>query len=216
MNRITLVIIDDHTLIRETWSQILNSDPRFLVVAEAGNAEEGLELCKKHRPDLVLLDINLPGMSGIAVVPLIRKYAPGSRIIAISLHTQIAFAKKMIKSGASGYVTKSSSRMEMLQALIEINEGNKYICSEIKNALAEGLVNEEKTEANLNRLSLREMEIIDLIKLGLSSKEIASSKSISAKTVEVHRYNILKKLNLKNAASLVNYINHSNITSPNS
>ena len=96
MNPIRLIIIDDHTLVRETWSFILNNDPRFTVMAESPSAEEGIELCKQHRPDIVMLDINLPGMNGMEAVPLIRKFAPGTKIIGVSLHTQVAYVKKMM------------------------------------------------------------------------------------------------------------------------
>jgi DNA-binding NarL/FixJ family response regulator len=207
MSQIKLIIIDDHKLVRETWSFILNHDPRFSVVAESGTAEEGIELCRQHRPDLVILDINLPGMDGLNAVPLIRKYAPGTKIIGVSLHTQVAYVKKMMQNGASGYITKNSSREEMTEALIAVQRGKKYICREIKNNIAEGMTNDESQQRNSKALSLREMEIMDMVRQGLSSKEIAAAASIAVKTVEVHRYNILKKLNLKNAAALVNYMN---------
>ena len=207
MKNIRVIIIDDHTLIRETWSFLINSDPRFLVVAETGNAEEGIELCKQHRPDLVMLDINLPGMSGMEALPLIRKYAPGTKVLAVSLHTQPVYVKKMMQNSASGYVTKNSSREEMFNALLEVYSGKKYICREIKDILAEDMTADHSKQNNMNLLSLREIEIIDLVKQGLSSKEIAASANISVKTVEVHRYNILKKLRLRNSAELVNYVN---------
>jgi DNA-binding NarL/FixJ family response regulator len=207
MQNIRLIIIDDHTLMRQTWSFFLSKDPRFSVVAETGNAEEGIELCKQHRPDLVMLDINLPGMSGMEALPLIRKYAPGTKVLAVSLHTQPVYVKKMMQNGAAGYVTKNSSREEMINALLEVCAGQKYICSEIKNILALDMMGTGHRQSNMNLLSLREMEIIDLIKEGLSSKEIAASINIAVKTVEVHRYNILKKLQLRNSAELVNYIN---------
>jgi DNA-binding NarL/FixJ family response regulator len=208
MNTIRIIIIDDHTLVRETWTYILNTDPRFKVIAGSGNAEDGVDLCKQLRPDVVLLDINLPGMNGLHAVPLIRKYAPVTKIIGVSLHTQISYAKRMMQSGASGYITKNSTREEMMKAIIEVIDGKKYICREIKNTIANNLINEENQLQNINTLSVREMEIVQLISQGLSSKEIADQKYISVKTVEVHRYNILRKLNLKNAASLVNFIHH--------
>jgi DNA-binding NarL/FixJ family response regulator len=207
MQNIRLIIIDDHTLIRQTWSYFLSSDPRFSVVAETGNAEEGIELCKQHRPDLVMLDINLTGMSGMEALPLIRKYAPGTKVLAVSLHTQPVYVKKMMHNGASGYVTKNSSREEMITALLEVYSGKKYICGEIKNILAHDMMGQDNKQGNINLLSLREMEIIDFIKQGHSSKEIAAITNISVKTVEVHRYNILKKLQLRNSAELVNYMN---------
>lgn len=192
---------------------VLNKDARFSVIAESGDAEEGIELCKQQRPDIVLLDINLPGMNGMEAVPLIRKYAPGTKVLGVSLHTQVAYVKKMMHNGASGYITKNSPRDEMIQALIEVSEGRKYVCKQIKNILAEGMINEDAGEKSLNALSIREVQIISFIRKGLSSKEIANAASIAVKTVEVHRYNILKKLNLKNAAALVNFVNQHDFVS---
>jgi two-component system invasion response regulator UvrY len=211
MEKITILIADDHTLVRETWSFILNTDERFSVVAECGSGEEAVELAKQLRPHIVIMDINLPGMNGIEATQLIRKFSPASRILGVSLHTQPTYARKMIQKGAMGYVTKNSSREEMFKAITEIQAGRRYICEEIKNILSEQVINGEDQQSGLNALSQREIEIINFIKKGFSSKEIAESLDISVKTVEVHRYNILKKLNLKNSAALVNYINNSQL-----
>jgi len=211
MDKITILIADDHTLVRETWSFILNTDPRFTVVAECGSGEEAVELAKNLRPHIVIMDINLPGMNGIEATQLIRKFSPGSKVLGVSLHTQPTYARKMMQKGAMGYVTKNSSREEMFKAIMEINNGKKYICDEIKNILSEQVISGEDQQTGLNSLSQREIEIISFIKKGHSSKEIADALNISVKTVEVHRYNILKKLNLKNAAALVNYINNSQL-----
>jgi DNA-binding NarL/FixJ family response regulator len=211
MEKVTILIADDHTLVRETWSYILNTDERFKVIAETGSGEEAVELSKQLRPQIVIMDINLPGMNGIEATEQIRKYSPGSRILGVSLHTQPTYARKMIQKGAMGYVTKNSSREEMFKAITEVHNGRKYICEEIKNILSEQVINGQDQQAGLNSLSQREIEIIPYIKKGHSSKEIADALSISVKTVEVHRYNILKKLNLKNSAALVNYINNSQL-----
>ncbi len=211
MEKITILIADDHTLVRETWSFILNNDPRFQVVAECGSGEEAVELARNLRPNIVIMDINLPGINGIEATQQIRKFSPASKILGVSLHTQPTYARKMMQKGASGYVTKNSSREEMYKAIMEIHNGKKYICEEIKNILSEQVISGEEPQSGLNSLSQREIEIITLIKNGHSSKEIAESLNISVKTVEVHRYNILKKLNLKNAASLVNFINNSQL-----
>jgi len=115
----------------------------------------------------------------------------------------------MLQIGAKGYVTKNSSKEEMIKAILEVNEGSKYICEEIKNNISELVLEENKDMPNVNALTEREIQIINLIKEGQSSKEIASTLNISLKTVEVHRHNVLKKLKLKNSASLVNFINQS-------
>jgi two-component system invasion response regulator UvrY len=211
MKKISLIIIDDHTLIRQTWSFILNNHPRFSVVAELSNAEEGIELCKQLRPDIVMMDINLPGISGLEAVPLIRKFAPATKIIGVSMHCQPAYAKKMMQNGACGYITKNSPQQEMLDALLHIYDGEKYVCGEIKNTLAKEILQDEQIQNGIGTLSIREIEIIKLVRAGLSSKEIAQATSISVKTVEVHRYNILRKLNIKNAAALVDFANKNGI-----
>src|ERR1700734_1664721 len=207
MKKVSIMIVDDHTLIRETWSFLLGKNENFDVVAECGDGERAIELARDKRPDVVLLDINMAPMSGFDVLKQIRKFSPGSKIIGVSMHSQPAYAKKMLRMGARGYVTKNSSKEEMIKAILEVNHGNKYICDEIKNIISEQLLDEKEDSPNINALTEREMQIINFIKEGLSSKEIATSLNISLKTVEVHRHNILKKLKLKNSASLVNFIN---------
>lgn len=206
MEKITILIADDHKLIRETWSFILNSDPRFQVVSQCSNGEEAVAEAQKLRPKVALLDINMTPLSGLEATQQIRKYSPATKIIGVSMHSQPAYVKKLLKLGAHGYVTKNSPQNEMFEAIIEVNKGGRYICSEVKTILSEQAFDEE-ANSGINSLSNRELEIIKYIKDGLSSKEISTELSISLKTVEVHRHNILKKLNLKNSAALVNYIN---------
>jgi DNA-binding NarL/FixJ family response regulator len=208
MEKISVLIADDHKLIRETWSFILNNDPRFIVVAECGDSEQAVEMARNKKPQIVLMDINMLPISGFEATEKIRKVSPASRIIGISMHSQPAYAKKMLQIGARGYVTKNSSKEEMINAIMEVHGGNKYICDEIKNNISELVLEENKDVPNVNALTEREIQIINLIKEGQSSKEIATSLNISLKTVEVHRHNILKKLKLKNSASLVNFINN--------
>lgn len=203
-----MLIADDHKLIRETWSYILSSDERFQVIAECGDSEQAVEMARQKRPHIVLMDINMTPISGFDATERIRKVSPASKIIGVSMHSQPAYAKKMLQIGAKGYVTKNSSKEEMIKAIIEVNNGNKYICEEIKNNISEMILEENRDVPSVNSLTEREIQIINLIKEGLSSKEIASSLNISLKTVEVHRHNVLKKLKLKNSASLVNFINN--------
>ena len=153
------------------------------------------------------MDVNMVPMSGFEATRLIRKCSPDSQVIGVSMHAIPAYARKMFQMGAMGYVTKNSSKDEMLSAIIQVDDGKKYVCEEIKNILAAQELEDDKSTQDLNALSRREIDIVQLIKEGLSSKEIASRLEISLKTVEVHRYNILKNLNLKNTAALVNFIN---------
>jgi two-component system, NarL family, invasion response regulator UvrY len=212
MKIISVVVVDDHKLVREMWRELFARNPGIEVTGESGVFDEAIELIEVKRPDVVLLDINLSKVSGFEAVPLIRKYSPGTRVIAVSMHSQPAYAKKMLQLGAKGYVTKNSSRAEMLEAIDKVIQGGTYICSEIKDILSEQLLKEEGTGPDIKDLSLREIEIIRLIKQGLSSKEIGAQCNISVRTVEVHRHNILKKLQLKNTAALINYINTTDLT----
>jgi two-component system invasion response regulator UvrY len=207
MKKVSIMIVDDHTLIRETWSFLLGKNENFEVVAECGDGERAIELARDKRPDVVLLDINMAPMSGFDVLKMIRKYSPGSKIIGVSMHSQPAYAKKMLRLGAKGYVTKNSPRQEMLEAISEVNNNHIYICQEVKNILSDQLLNNDQVNPDINNLSNREMQIVRALKEGLSSKEIAAELNISLKTVEVHRHNILKKLKLKNTVSLINFIN---------
>lgn len=208
MEKINILIADDHKLIRETWSYILNNDSRFLVTDQCASGEEAVLLAKEKRPDIVLMDINMSEMNGMEATEQIRKFAPTTKVVAVSMHNQPVYVKKIMKIGAKGYITKNSPVDELLNAIVEVHNGNKYICEEMKQILSEqALVENEKH--GLNSLSEREIEIIQLIKSGLSSKQIAVKLELSLKTIEVHRHNILKKLNLKNTAALVNFINTS-------
>ncbi len=207
MEKISILLVDDHKLIRESWSFILNSDPRFQVIGETSSGDEAIEIAKNKRPQIVLMDVNMAPLNGFDATKLVRKYSPGSKIIGISMHSMPAYARRMLQMGAMGYVTKNSSKDEMITAIVEVNSGKKYVCDEVKNILAQQELEQENDQPDMNTLSRREIEIVQLIKEGLSSKEVAFKLDISLKTVEVHRYNILKKLNLKNTASLVNFIN---------
>jgi DNA-binding NarL/FixJ family response regulator len=207
MEKLTILLVDDHKLIRDSWAFILNSDPRFNVVAETNSGEEAIELARDKKPQIVLMDVNMAPVNGFEATRQIHQVSPDSKIIGVSMHSMPAYAKRMLQLGAMGYVTKNSSKQEMINAIVEVNNGKKYICEEVKNILAQQELDDSSGEADMNSLSRREIDIVKLLKEGLSSKEIAIELDISLKTVEVHRYNILKKLKLKNTAALVNFIN---------
>ena len=205
---ISILIADDHKLIRETWSYILNRDSRFEVIGSCSNSVEAVKMCEELQPQVVLMDINMTPFSGIEATRRIREVSPNSHIIGVTMHTQPSYARKMLQLGASGYVTKNSSKEEMVNAILEVSAGNKFICQEIKELLSEAM-EEAGTVSPINTLTEREMDVINLIKQGSSSKDISMKLDISIKTVEVHRHNILKKLKLKNAASLIHFMNTS-------
>lgn len=207
MGKITLLLVDDHKLIRESWSIILNADPRFEVIGETSDVDQAVEIVKTKKPDLVLMDINMSPVNGFDATKIILREVPDALVVAISMHALPAYARRMFQMGAKGYVTKNSSKEEFVSAILEVKAGNKFICEEIKNIVAQQELEDGGGHPDMNSLSKREIEVVQLIKEGLSSKEIAKSLNISLKTVEVHRYNILRKLKLKNTAALVNFIN---------
>ena len=209
MEKITILIADDHKLIRETWKYLLSTEDQYEVVADCGSADEAVEQAKLKRPGIVLMDIDMPPFSGIEATKMIRKRSPGSRIIGVSMHCHPTYVKKMMQSGARGFITKNSSREEMLQGIFEVSKGNLFLCSEIENIMSADRIFEEEGRPSINTLTTREIEIVGYIKEGLSSREIASVLHLSLKTVQGHRQNIHKKLKLNNSAALVNYINNS-------
>lgn len=206
MAKLSILLVDDHKLVRDSWSFILNNDPRFEVVGQAENADEAVLVAKETRPDIILMDINMTPVNGFEATKLVLESSPSSKVIGVSMHSLPAYAKRMLKYGASGYVTKNSSKEELIEAIVEVSSGRKYICAEVKSILSQQEL-ENDSHPDINSLSSRELDIAKLIRDGLSSREIAKKLGISYKTVEVHRYHILKKLDLKNTAALVNFIN---------
>jgi|SRR5688572_5567651 len=206
MKKIKLVVVDDHKMIREMWIRLFADTDDIEVIGESGEFDDAISVVTNKRPDIVLLDINLPNASGLDAVPLIRKSSPATHIIGVSMHNQPALAKKMLKLGARGYVTKNSPQEEIFSAIEQVMKGGVYICTEIKQILSERAMGGEMDKPGIKDLSMREIEVVNLIMEGLSSREIGEKLSISTKTIEVHRYNILKKLDIKNTAALINTI----------
>lgn len=206
--KIKIIIADDHLLIAETWATLINMDPEFEVVKVYDNTKNLVDEITAVKPDIAILDINIHPFSGIEATKMIKKLAPGTKIIGVSMHNQPSFAKKMIRNGATGYVTKNSTKNEMYDAIRSVIKGEKYICAEIQKNITHQLLLDEE-DNKLSKLTEREIEIIKLIKDGYTNKEIAKTLFLSPRTVETHRARILKKLDIKNSLSLVKYINES-------
>jgi DNA-binding NarL/FixJ family response regulator len=206
--KIKIIIADDHLLIAETWATLINMDPEFEVVKVYDNTKKLVDEITAVKPDIAILDINIHPFSGIEATKMIKKLAPGTKVIGVSMHNQPSFAKKMIRNGATGYVTKNSTKNEMYDAIRSVMKGEKYICAEIQKNITHQLLLDEE-DNKLSKLTEREIEIIKLIKDGYTNKEIAKTLFLSPRTVETHRARILKKLDIKNSLSLVKYINES-------
>jgi DNA-binding NarL/FixJ family response regulator len=206
-NAIKIVIADDHALIAETWAALINLESDFNVVKVYDNTQSLLDELHITVPDIVIMDINISPISGIDATKLAKDKFPRVKIIGVSMHNQPSFAKKMIRNGASGYVTKNSTKTEMYLAIREVMKGNRYICQEIQRNISQIMIEDDNSK--ISTLTEREIEIIRLIKDGKKNQEIADLLFISRRTVETHRARILKKLDLNNSISLIKYINES-------
>ena len=206
MKKTSICIIDDHKLLREVLTFLLGREKNFEVIGATGNIEEALNIVQLASPSIVLLDINMPQESGFRVAEKILRIAPATRIIAISMYILPVYAKRMLKLGAWGYLTKNSPQEEMIRAINTVIRDERYVCDEIRDMIASDILN-KSDQPGIALLTEREIEILTYLKKGFSSREIGTELDLSNKTVEVHRYNILRKLNLKNIASLVNYAN---------
>ena len=212
MNKIKVLIADDHKLLRETLILIINAEPIFEVIASCGDSMKAIELSQEEEPDIILMDINMTPFSGIEATARIIAFNPEAKIIGMSTHSDPVYVKKMLKAGARGYITKNSPKDEMIHAMKRIPFGEIYICQDIKNILGEELGCESIPAYGLASLTGREMQVVDHVRKGLSSKEIAVIMGLALKTVEVHRHNILQKLKVKNSAALINQIYKENYT----
>ncbi|MBM3922213.1 MAG: response regulator transcription factor [Sphingomonadales bacterium] len=209
MKKTKLFLVDDHKMMIDMWSALLNADANFEIVGSAMDAESAFELIKEVLPQVVIMDITLPGMSGIELTKLVKEKFPTIKVLGVSMHTNILLIKQMLINGASGYVSKTSSFEEMSQAILAVQNGQRFICKDVKDYITNQVISEEDGDPafKINQLTKRELEIVNMIKEGHSSKEIAEKLFISKRTVEVHRYNIFRKLDVNNITSLIKVTN---------
>jgi DNA-binding NarL/FixJ family response regulator len=205
-----ILIIDDHPLFREGIKTIINKDHRFEVVDEAGSGNEGLEKADQLKPDVVLLDLSLPDVNGIEVARKIRNRLPQSRIMILSMHSKIDYIVEAFQAGATGYVVKESAAERLAQGLQAVASGEYFLDSSISQEVVAKLMQSPIKQAKVSdsgysQLTSREQEIMRMLAEGALKSEIAERLFISIKTVENHRTNIMRKLNIHNAMELVRY-----------
>ncbi len=209
-NRKKIVIIDDHPLFREGLRVIIERDNRFEVVGEAGTGRDGLQMVKHLKPDLIVVDISLPDISGINLTYEIRDNFPNANIIIVSMHSKLEYIAEAFQAGATAYVSKDSASDRLLQGLEAAAKGDYYMDSSVSHQVIEKMmkfpIKEAKiSDADYGSLTAREQEVMRLLAEGSSPKEIAAKLFISPKTVENHRANIMKKLGLHGTMELVRY-----------
>ena len=198
---IRVLIVDDHALVREGVRHVLTSESGFEVVGEASTGEDAVRLSAELAPDVVVLDLTMPGMSGLDAAPRIREVAPEARLLVLSIHDHEEYVLQSVRAGAEGYLRKDSSPAELRGAIRAIHAGGSFFSAPVAQRLAAALQNERR----IATLSAREREVLVEIARGASNKEIAARFGISVRTVESHRDSLARKLQLKGAASLTRF-----------
>src|SRR5881392_2505696 len=200
-----MVIVDDHPLFRKGLQELIHSDSSFVVCGEAGNASEAMEVIRKLGPDLVIVDLSLPGANGIELIKNIRAEFSKLPVLILSMHDESLYALRALRAGAQGYVMKQEALENVIVAIREVLAGRPYLSSDMSAKLITNFASGTNEANPTDKLSDRELEILELIGKGRDVREIAKALHISAKTVETHRAHIKEKLNLKNARQVTRF-----------
>ncbi|TVQ95799.1 MAG: DNA-binding response regulator [Desulfovibrionales bacterium] len=206
----TVLIVDDHPLYREGLKAIIDRSLAFEVIGEAGNAEAGLQQAKDLRPDLALVDISLPEQNGIDMLRDMKKVLPETRALVVSMHSRVDYVAEAFRAGAYGYMAKESAGEGLLKALEAVANGEFFLDSSLSREVILKISNTPDAlavviDSDYGSLTSREQEILRLLAEGQTAKEIANRLSISPKTVENHRINIMRKLELRRPIDLIRY-----------
>ena len=203
-----IVIAEDHTILREGLRALISSQEDLEVVGEAGDGMEAVRQVEGLTPDLILMDLSMPKMNGVEAIREIRKRIPQTRILALTVHKTEEFILEVLQAGADGYIPKDASSNELMMAIRSVLMGKRYLCPSVSRVVIEGYLESRRTPESTtpwDTLTKREREILKLIAEGHKNKEIADYLCISVKTVEKHRANLMKKLDLHSAAALTAY-----------
>jgi len=215
---VRILLADDHRILREGLRSLLAQQPDMVVVGEAADGEEAVALAGQLRPDLVIMDVVMPGLDGVVATRRIRAEIPATRVIALSMHADRRFVSEMLRAGALGYLLKDSAFEELHQAVRTVMDGRPYLSAVITGSIVEDFVRQtsapERSPASpLEMLTARELEVLRLLADGKRVKEVAHLLAISAKTVESHRQNIMDKLEIHSTVDLTRYALREGLTS---
>jgi two-component system NarL family response regulator len=199
-----VLLADDHQIFREALRSLLEKSPDIEVVGEASNSEEVLRIASVLLPDIVCMDIGMPGLNGIEATKQLTLSFPQIQVIALTSHAEPVYVIDMMRAGASGYVTKASGGKELLKAIDAVKHKRQYLSPGIAE-LVTGAIFQQNERSNTQRLGAREKQVLGLVAKGYQSQQIAIELGIASGTVDVHRRNIMRKLNLRNAVELTRY-----------
>jgi len=206
MTPVRVLLADDHALVRAGIRALLEGLEEVVVVAEAGNGGEVLELARKHRPDIVLLDISMPGIGGLEASAQLKQELPEVRVVMLSMHANEEYVLQALRAGAVGYMLKDSATAELELALQAVMQGETYLSPPISKQVVEGYVQRVGAEQPAaDHLTPRQRQVLQLIAEGLSTKEIAYRLELSVKTVETHRAQLMERREVRDIAGLVKY-----------
>jgi len=203
---IAIVLIDDQAIVRAAFKSLLERTPHFKVVGDAGDARAGIEIVQKLRPDVVVLDITMPGLSGIDAVAPLKKISPHSRVLMASQHEGMKFVQQALQAGADGYLSKDSEPEELALAIESVRRGDSYLSPKVASGVMARAVRGEMPPVGdtntLSALTPREREVFQLLAVGKANKEVAAMLSLSLGTVKKHRENLQRKLDCHSSAEL--------------
>jgi two-component system, NarL family, response regulator NreC len=209
MSKIKILLVDDHAVVRAGLRMLLSADETLEIIGEAENGEQGIAMACELAPDVVLMDISMPGMSGIEATRQLKKTCPNLAVLALTMHEDDQYFFEMLSAGASGYVPKRAAPNDLISAIHAVCCGGVFLFPSVARALVSDYLQRVQGEKDTDRpfdiLTDREREVLTLIAQGLSNQEIAKKLVISVKTVNRHRENIMGKLNLHNRVELVHY-----------
>jgi RNA polymerase sigma factor (sigma-70 family) len=200
-----VLIIDDHVMVRDGVAELINQEPDLEVCSTASTANDGLAAVRKLKPDLVVVDITLPGKNGIEFIKDARAFDPDLRILVMSMHDESLYADRVLRAGGRGYIRKQEGGDKLIEAIRRVLRGEIAVSEKMTGRLLEKFSGRQTMDSPLEGLSDRELEVFQLIGRGLTMKEIGQQLNLSPKTVEVHRASIREKLKVGSAAELVSY-----------
>lgn len=209
METIKIILADDHTLIRAGLKALLSFSPEFEVIGEADDGLSAIHQVEEKHPDILILDLSMPNMSGIDCIKEIRSRGIDCRILVLTMYDDEEYIKEVMRSGADGYLLKKSADSELIAAIHRIYHGKKYLNEAISETLIDSLLRSAPTKADISDpyvlLSIREREVLRYLAKGFTNSEIAEILSLSPKTIDTYRSRIMNKLNIKKKSELVNY-----------